>query len=63
MKSTMNTTNELPAVLTVAELAHFLKIGMNSAYNLVRSNAVRSIRIGRQIRIPKQAVEDYLNDQ
>lgn len=59
----MNIINELPAVLTVEELAHFLKVGMNTAYNLVRSNAIRSVRIGRQIRIPQQAVEDYLKAQ
>ena len=39
-----------------------LDIGRNSAYELVRSGAIRSVKIGRQLRIPKQAIIDYLNE-
>jgi excisionase family DNA binding protein len=48
-------------MLTVPELAAMLRIGRNSAYELVRSGAIRSIVIGRQIRIPKASVIDYIN--
>ena len=37
-----------------------LNIGRNTAYELVRSGKIRSIRIGRQLRIPKDAIRDYL---
>ena len=37
-----------------------LGIGRNTAYELVRSGKIRSIRIGRQLRIPKDAIQDYL---
>ena len=37
-----------------------LDIGRNTAYELVRSGKIRSIRIGRQLRIPKDALQDYL---
>ena len=51
---------EMPIILTVSELSEVLRIGRNTAYELVRSGAIQSIRIGRQIRIPRQAVCDYL---
>ena len=50
----------LPTTFTVDELSSILRIGRNTAYELVRSGAIRSIKIGRQIRIPRQAVYDYL---
>ena len=47
-------------VVTVNELAEMLKIGRNTAYELVRAGIISSVKIGRQIRIPKQAVIAYL---
>ena len=40
-----------------------LDIGRNTAYELVRSGQIRSIRIGRQLRIPRDAVVEFLNGQ
>ena len=37
-----------------------LGIGKNTAYELVRSKQIYSVKIGRQLRIPKQALIDYL---
>ena len=53
--------DELPLVLNVENLMSLLGIGRQSAYQLVRSNQIRSVRIGKQIRIPKDAVQEYLN--
>ena len=53
-------TGEIPTLLTVEEVAAQLRIGRNSAYNLVKSGQIKSIRIGRTIRIPKMAVLDYI---
>lgn len=55
------TPNDLPVVLSVPQLAEVLQIGRNSAYDLVKSGQIRSIRIGRTIRIPQSALFDYLN--
>lgn len=52
---------ELPLVLKVEDLMPILNIGRNTAYELVRSGQIRSIRVGRQIRVPKEAVIAYLN--
>ena len=55
--------NEIPAVITVEELAEILRIGRNSAYKLVKSGDIDIIRIGRTIRIPKNALLDYLSGE
>lgn len=52
---------DIPMVFSVPELARILQIGRNSAYELVKSGQIRSIHIGKNIRIPKQALLDYLN--
>lgn len=52
--------DELPLTLRVEDLMPILGIGRNTAYELVRSGQIRSIRIGRQLRIPKDAVQEYL---
>lgn len=55
--------DDLPLTLRVEELIPVLSVGRNTAYELVRSGQIRSIRIGRQLRIPKDAVLDFLTHQ
>jgi len=50
-------------VVTVEQLAEMLKIGRNTAYELVRANIIPSVRIGRGIRIPKQTIIKYITNQ
>lgn len=52
--------DQLPLVLSVTQLAAILGIGINSAYELVRSECIRSVRIGRQYKIPRNALEAFL---
>ena len=60
MSSNYHSFEELPLTLRVEDLMPILGIGRNTAYELVRSGNIRSIRIGRQLRIPKDAIQDYL---
>ena len=60
MTSNHRSYDELPLTLRVEDLMPILNIGRNTAYELVRSGKIRSIRIGRQLRIPKDAIQDYL---
>ena len=53
--------DDLPLTLRVEELMPILNIGRNTAYELVRSGQIRGIRIGRQLRIPRDAVVEFLN--
>ena len=60
MNTKYRSYDELPLTLRVEDLMPILGIGRNTAYELVRSGKIRSIRIGRQLRIPKDAIQDYL---
>ena len=60
MNTKYRSFDELPLTLRVEDLMPILGIGRNTAYELVRSGKIRSIRIGRQLRIPKDAIQDYL---
>lgn len=51
---------KIPLILKVEDLMPILDIGRGSAYCLVRSGQIRSIRIGRKIRIPKDAVREFI---
>ena len=55
-------SENLPVVLSVQQLEEVLQIGRNSAYDLVKSGQIRSIRIGKTIRIPQAALLEYLNN-
>jgi excisionase family DNA binding protein len=55
--------DDLPVILRVEDLTTILDIGRNTAYELVRSGQIRSVRVGRQIRIPKEAVQEFFYRQ
>ena len=52
---------QLPLVLSVPEVARVLNLGRDTTYGLVRSGRIRSVRVGRQYRVPKAAVMEYLS--
>lgn len=59
-KSTIANVDDLPLVLTVSDVSKILEIGMNTTYDLIRCGAMKSVRVGRQIRIPKSAFLEFL---
>lgn len=59
-KSMITNTDDLPLVLTVSEVSKILGIGRNTAYDLIRCGAIKSFRAGRQIRVPKSALLEFL---
>ena len=63
MASKYRSYDELPLTLRVEDLMSILDIGRNTAYELVRCGTIRSIRIGKQLRIPKDALVEYLSDE
>ena len=52
--------DELPLSMSIEDVMLILGIGRNTAYALVRSGKLRSIRIGRQLRITKEAMVAFL---
>ncbi len=47
-------------VVTVKQLAEMLGIGITLAYRLVKQNTIKSIKVGREYKIPKHCVINYL---
>ena len=52
--------NDYPDVVTVQDLCKMLNIGRNTAYSLVKSGEIETLRIKNQIRILKKDIIDYL---
>ena len=51
----------LPLTLTVSEAGEVLRIGRSSTYALVRCGRLRSIRVGKMIRVPRDAIVEFLS--
>ena len=52
----------LPLTLSVRELMPILSVGRNTAYELIHSGQIRSVRIGRRICIHKAEVLRFLKN-
>lgn len=60
MENKYRDPHDIPMTLRVEDLMPLLGIGRNTAYELIRSGQIRSVRIGRQIRIPRDALLEFL---
>lgn len=49
-----------PSMLTVQEAAALMRVGRDTAYSLVAERRIPSVRLGRQIRIPRTALLAHL---
>jgi len=54
---------QIPLLLSVKQLSSVLGIGRNAAYELVRSGQIKSFRLGDRIRIPKDALIEFLEEK
>ena len=50
------TSTDLPPVLRIEEAAQLLKIGRSAVYDLIRTGRLRSFKVGRSRRIPRDAI-------
>ena len=55
-----HSVEDLPLLITVPELAQVLRVGKNKAYELVNSGAIKGIKIGTQIKVPKRNVMEFM---
>jgi excisionase family DNA binding protein len=53
-------TDEFAGPLKVEEVARLLRISRASAYRRVADHTIRHVRLGRLIRVPREAVEELL---
>lgn len=47
-------------ILSVEDLCEILSIGKNTAYRLLKSGEIKSVRIGKVYKIPKECLINYL---
>jgi len=47
-------------LLSVTEMQAALRIGRTTAYRLINSGTISHLKIGRKIKIPKDALVDYI---
>ncbi|MDO4298268.1 MAG: helix-turn-helix domain-containing protein [Lachnospiraceae bacterium] len=55
--------SDTSVLLTVTELAEYLGIGKNRAYDLLRDGNIKGFRIGCTWKVSKAAVLQYIKEQ
>lgn len=53
-------SNDPPLVLPVADVAHLLQVSDSAVYALVASGELPSLRVGRSVRVPRAALEEWI---
>ena len=51
-----------PMALTVPEVAEILRVCTKTVYKLIKEDTIPSVKIGREIRVPKGRLIDYLQN-
>lgn len=54
--------SDYPDVVDINDLTRMLNIGRNKAYELINTNKIQSIKIGRKHIIPKFRVVEFLRN-
>jgi excisionase family DNA binding protein len=49
-----------PILVSVIEVARMLSIGRTAAWELVRKQKIKSVKIGRTRRVPIVAIQEYI---
>lgn len=62
MNQEHNLYETIPDILTVAQVQKILCIGRKAAYDLIHEKKIKSIKIGRSIRIPKHCLLDFIEN-
>ena len=61
--NTKNIFTNYADIVKVKDLQKMLGIGRNTAYELIATNKIKSVKSGNLILIPKQSVIDFLNNE
>ena len=51
------------SLMTIEDLCETLMVGKNAAYDLLKSGEVKSFRIGRKWKIPRDSLNEYIKRQ
>lgn len=50
-------------VLNVNDVKEILGVGYNTAYKLLQNGEIKNFKIGRERKIPKHCLEEYLKEK
>ena len=53
---------DYPDVITIEDLCEILHIGKLKAYELLKTQIIKNRRIGKKFIIPRQSVQDFINE-
>lgn len=59
----MNKANVEPMLLRMSDVVELLQVSRGVAYELVNSGQIPSIRFGRSIRVPVEALRKWIESQ
>jgi excisionase family DNA binding protein len=62
-KQKQQTTDGVLLLLTVHQAAERLQLGTNRVYALVAAKTIPSVKLGKTIRIPAEALERWVEEQ
>jgi len=52
-----------PDVVSIEEIQQMLRIGKNAVYELLKTQKLKSIKVGKRYIVPKKYVIDFLLEQ
>ena len=55
--------NTYPDVVSIDEIQQMLRIGKNTVYELLKTEKLKSIKVGKKYVVPKKFVIDFLLEQ
>ena len=55
--------NTYPDVVSIDEIQQMLRIGKNAVYELLKTQKLKSIKVGKKYVVPKKFVIDFLLEQ
>ena len=55
--------NTYPDVVSIDEIQQMLRIGKNAVYELLKTEKLKSIKVGKKYVVPKKFVIDFLLEQ
>lgn len=51
---------DVPCVLDVADLSSLMRLSRSATYELMHSKGFPTVRLGRRLLVPKEALKDFL---
>lgn len=60
MSDVNNMFNDYPDLLTINDLQKMLRVGRTLTYRIINDGTIKHFRVGKNIKIPKQCVIDYV---